>query len=55
LRVVNDLAKLIGAGIVSLALLIAGLYVLVFDDSANPDLQKVAAGWVGVVAGYWLK
>jgi len=46
--------KLIGAAIVSLLLLIFGFYVLL--DSGSPaELQKFAAGWIGLVAGYWLE
>jgi hypothetical protein len=50
----EDLARLVGAGIVSVALLTAGLYVLLHPGS-NGDLQKAATGWIGLVAGYWLK
>jgi uncharacterized membrane protein HdeD (DUF308 family) len=39
---------------VSAALLAAGLYVL-FHPGSNTDLQKAATGWIGLVAGYWLK
>jgi hypothetical protein len=38
----------------SIALLAAGLVVLL-GGSASADLQKWAAGWIGLVAGYWLK
>jgi acyl-CoA-binding protein len=50
----EDLVKLVGAGIVSLALLGAGFYVL-FHQGSSGDLQKAATGWIGLVAGYWLK
>jgi hypothetical protein len=50
----EDLVKLLGATVVSLTLLSAGLYVLLHPGS-NSDLQKAATGWIGLVAGYWLK
>jgi hypothetical protein len=50
----EDLVKLLGATIVSLTLLTAGLYVLLHKGS-DGDLQKAATGWIGLVAGYWLK
>lgn len=51
----RDLVKLIGAAVVSLALLIAGLYILIFKNGASDALQKAATGWIGLVIGYWLK
>ena len=39
--------------LVSLVLLIAGIYFLA--GSGDESLQKWAAGWVGAVAGYWLR
>jgi hypothetical protein len=39
---------------VSAVLIRAGLYVLL-RGGASSDLQKWAAGWIGLVAGYWLK
>jgi len=50
----QELIKLTGAAVVSLALLGAGFYVL-FHQGSNSDLQKAATGWIGLVAGYWLK
>jgi hypothetical protein len=50
----KDLAKLIGAGVVSIVLLVVGIYVL-FNGKSSSDLQKAATGWIGLVAGYWLK
>lgn len=46
--------RLLGASIVSLALLGFGFYVLL-DGGSSSELQKFAAGWIGLVAGYWLK
>jgi hypothetical protein len=40
--------------IVSVVLLSAGFWILL-RDHYNGDLQKFAAGWIGLVAGYWLK
>lgn len=50
----TDLVRLIGAVVVSLALLGFGFYVLL-EGSYSADLQKFAAGWIGLVAGFWLK
>jgi hypothetical protein len=46
--------RAVGVIIVSAALLAAGLWVLL-DQRGDASLQKLAAGWVGAVAGYWLK
>jgi hypothetical protein len=46
--------RLLGASVLSLALLVFGFYVLL-DGGSSGELQKVAAGWIGVVIGYWLK
>lgn len=51
----QDRVKLAMQVFVSAVLLLAGLYVLLVSDGAGPDLQKFAAGWIGLVAGYWLK
>ncbi len=44
--------------IVSLVLLFAGIVILTapnrFVGELSQDTQKVAAGWVGAVIGYWL-
>ncbi|HEV3048565.1 MAG TPA: hypothetical protein VGY13_14520 [Solirubrobacteraceae bacterium] len=50
----QDLIRLLMNVVISLALLGAGLYVLL-GDHGSADLQKVAGGWIGLVAGYWLK
>jgi hypothetical protein len=42
------------AVVISVVLLLAGLYVLLVDH-ANSDLEKAATGWIGVIIGYWLK
>ncbi|HEX5983164.1 MAG TPA: hypothetical protein VFY69_03060 [Solirubrobacterales bacterium] len=41
-------------GIVSGVCLIAGLAVLIFE-LGDPAVQKLAAGWVGAVLGFWLQ
>jgi hypothetical protein len=46
--------RLLGASVLSAALVGFGFYVLL-DGQSSADLQKVAAGWIGVVIGYWLK
>ncbi len=45
--------------IVSLVLLIAGLVILsapnvIVNHEITDGIQKVAAGWIGAVIGYWL-
>ncbi|HEX2264783.1 MAG TPA: hypothetical protein VHH14_00710 [Solirubrobacterales bacterium] len=40
--------------VVSTVCLIAGLGVLVFE-LGDPAVQKLAAGWVGAVLGFWLQ
>jgi hypothetical protein len=44
---------------VSLVLLAAGILILtapnfLFAHKFDDDVQKIAAGWVGAVIGYWL-
>jgi hypothetical protein len=46
--------RLLGASVLSFALLVFGFYVLL-DGGSSGELQKVAAGWIGIVIGYWLK
>lgn len=46
--------RLLGAAVLSVALTAFGFYVLL-DGNAAGELQKLAAGWVGLVIGYWLK
>lgn len=46
--------RLLGAAVISIALIAFGFYVLL-DGDATSELQKLAAGWVGLVIGYWLK
>jgi hypothetical protein len=46
--------RLLGASVLSFALLVFGFYVLL-DGGSSGELQKVATGWIGVVVGYWLK
>lgn len=38
--------------IVTLVALAAGIYFLV---NGTADIQKTAAGWIGIVIGYWLR
>lgn len=46
--------RLLGASVLSFTLLVFGFYVLL-DGGSSGELQKVAAGWIGIVIGYWLK
>ncbi len=46
--------RLAMAALLTVVLMAAGLIIL-FEDSANADLQKAATGWIGIVIGYWLK
>jgi len=46
--------RLLGASVLSFALLAFGFYVLL-DGRSSGELEKVAAGWIGIVIGYWLK
>lgn len=46
--------RLLGAAVLSVVLTAFGFYVLL-DGNATSELQKLAAGWVGLVVGYWLK
>ena len=39
---------------VSTVCLIAGFSVLIFE-LGDPAVQKLAAGWVGAVLGFWLQ
>jgi len=44
---------------VSLILLVSGILILtapniIFATALNEGIQKIAAGWVGAVIGYWL-
>jgi high-affinity Fe2+/Pb2+ permease len=50
----EDQIRLTVAVVLSAVLLAAGLYVLL-GESSNPDLQKAATGWIGVIIGYWFK
>lgn len=47
-------AKLLGAAVLSVVLLAAGLFVL-FHGGSSEALEKTATGWIGLVIGYWLK
>jgi hypothetical protein len=50
----EDMIRLLTQVCISGALLFAGLGVLIFE-SGDPAAQKLAAGWVGAVVGYWLQ
>ena len=41
--------------ILSLLVVIAGLGVLLANDYYTDTTQKVAAGWIGLVLGYWFR
>jgi hypothetical protein len=52
----TDLFRLAVQTVISLGLLASGVFVLVTTDwNTNPEISIAAAGWVGLVAGYWLK
>ena len=52
----RELIKILMQVAVSLGLLASGLYILLTVDWGNdPELAAAAAGWVGLVAGYWLR
>ena len=52
----RDLVKLAMQVAISLGLLGSGLFVLITSGwEENPQLNAAAAGWIGVVVGYWLK
>jgi len=38
----------------SLILLIAGLYVLIWNIG-NDSIQKASIGWIGIIIGYWIR
>ena len=45
--------------IVSLIMLVFGVLVLtapnmLFSETASDGMQKLAAGWLGAIVGYWL-
>ncbi|MGN6586482.1 MAG: hypothetical protein ACTHKT_03290 [Solirubrobacterales bacterium] len=50
----EDLIRLVTQVCISCALLFAGLSILVFE-TGDAATQKLAAGWVGAVVGYWLQ
>ncbi len=39
---------------ISIVLVAAAIWILVAADTGD-DVAKLAAGWVGLVAGYWLR
>ena len=48
--------RLLVQTVVSLGLLGSGVYILMtIDLTTNKELGLMAAGWIGLVAGYWLK
>ena len=40
--------------VLSLGLVGAGLFVVI-SGASNPDVEKAAFGWIGLVIGYWLR
>lgn len=48
-------AKLIGAIILSIVMVVTSLYILLYLQKSDPDLQKWAYGLFGTVVGYWIK
>jgi hypothetical protein len=52
--VLEDLIQLVTRVFVSCVFLFVGLSVLLFE-LGDPATQKLAAGWVGAVLGYWLQ
>jgi len=50
----EDLIRLVTQVCISCALLSAGLGILVLE-TGDVATQKLAAGWVGAVVGYWLQ
>jgi hypothetical protein len=50
----EDLIRLVTQVCISCALLFAGLSILVLE-TGDAATQKLAAGWVGAVVGYWLQ
>jgi hypothetical protein len=48
--------RLLVQTVISLGLLASGVYILVtIDLAANKELALAAAGWIGLVTGFWLK
>jgi hypothetical protein len=50
----EDMVRLIIQASISAVFLIAGFAVLLLEVG-DPTLQKLAAGWVGAVLGFWLQ
>jgi len=50
----EGMIRLITQVCISCALLFSGLSVLILE-TGEPEVQKLAAGWVGAVVGYWLR
>ncbi len=55
----NEKVKAVMQIVISLLVLLLGILVLtapnvVFPKEALPSIQKMAAGWIGLVIGYWL-
>lgn len=47
--------KLFVRVVLSLGLAAAGLFILTDNPTGNTQIQQAAAGWVGLVIGYWLR
>jgi hypothetical protein len=52
--VIEDSIRLLMQVCVSCIFLVIGLSVLLLE-LGDPATQKLAAGWVGAVLGYWLQ
>jgi membrane-bound ClpP family serine protease len=52
--VLDELIHLVTQVFISCVLLFVGLGVLLFE-LGDPATQKLAAGWIGAVLGYWLQ
>ena len=50
----EDMIRLVTQVCISSAFLFAGLGVLLFGWG-DPAVEKLAAGWVGAVLGFWLQ
>lgn len=50
----QDMVRLLTQVGISLIFLIAGFAVLLFHVG-DPALEKLAAGWVGAILGFWFQ
>ena len=40
---------------ISLALMGAGLFILIVKTDSSPELEKAAFTWIGLTVGYWMR